>query len=251
MTWTTCWSRPARARRAVVIGGGLLGLEARERLWRSSGMRRHRGASARHAHGPAARRGGRGTLLRESLRGARHRLPPGGEHARLRGRGPCQRVRLEDGARTGGRPGGHGGGYHAPHRAGAAPAPWPATAASWSTTRCRPTIRPSTRSANACSIAADLRAGGAAVGAGAGLCACTWPSVGVSRYRGSRPVSPAQDQRHRGIFRGRPGAAGRRANRSCYADHAAGVYKRLWLEDNKVCGAVLFGDAREPPRYAT
>ena len=35
-----------------------------------------------------------------------------------------------------------------------------------------------------------------------------------------------------------------------YADHAAGVYKRLWLKDNRLLAAVLFGDTRSAAHYA-
>ena len=77
-TSTRCSRRRRDGRRAVVIGGGLLGLEAAHGLL-AARHARDRGAPARHAHGAAARCAGR-RAAEGGAGEARHRIP----HARAR-----------------------------------------------------------------------------------------------------------------------------------------------------------------------
>ena len=72
---------------------------------------------------------------------------------------------------------------------------------------------------------------------------------GVTRYRGSRPASQLKvsgiDVFSAGDMADLKGAESIR-----FADHAAGVYKRLWLKNNRVLAAVLFGYTRAAGQYA-
>jgi len=86
-------------KKAAVIGGGLLGLEAANGLM-ANGM--EVGADAEEVAG-----------------GAGHEVPHGGADRRGAGRCPCARVEIRRRFRAGSRPGGDGGGHPAQHRAGA------------------------------------------------------------------------------------------------------------------------------------
>jgi nitrite reductase (NADH) large subunit len=81
------------------------------------------------------------------------------------------------------------------------------------------------------------------------VCAAHLAERGVTRYRGSRPASQLKvsgiDVFSAGNLTGLQGAESIR-----FADHGAGIYRRLWLRDNRVLAAVLFGDTRAAARYA-
>jgi nitrite reductase (NADH) large subunit len=81
------------------------------------------------------------------------------------------------------------------------------------------------------------------------VCAAHLAEKGVTRYRGSKPSSQLKvsgiDVFSAGDFSKLGSAESIR-----YADHAAGVYKRLWLKDNRLLAAVLFGDTRSAAHYA-
>jgi nitrite reductase (NADH) large subunit len=81
------------------------------------------------------------------------------------------------------------------------------------------------------------------------VCAAHLAERGVTRYRGSQPVSQLKVS---GIEVFSAGDLSRVSGAESirYADRAAGVYKRLWLRDNRVQAAVLFGDARDAVRFA-
>ncbi len=120
----------------------------------------------------------------------------------------------------------------------------PAIAASWSTTRCRPMTRPSTPWASACSIAARLSVSWRRCGSRRASVRSTSPK---SACRASRAPSMPRSSRCRASRCSRRAISPRRADRESLvlSDKRRGVYKRMVLENNKVCGAVLFGDVRE------
>jgi len=73
------------------------------------------------------------------------------------------------------------------------------------------------------------------------VCAGHLAEKGVTRYRGSKPSSQLKvsgiDVFSAGDIADLKGAESIR-----YADRAAGIYKRLWVKDNRVLAAVLYGD---------
>jgi NAD(P)H-dependent nitrite reductase small subunit len=81
------------------------------------------------------------------------------------------------------------------------------------------------------------------------VCAAHLAERGVARYRGSQPASQLKvsgiDVFSAGNLHGVEGAESIR-----FADLAAGIYKRLWLRDNRLQAAVLFGDTRNAAWYA-
>jgi nitrite reductase (NADH) large subunit len=81
------------------------------------------------------------------------------------------------------------------------------------------------------------------------VCAAHLAERGVTRYRGS---SPASQLKVSGIDLYSAGEHAKNAGADSirYADRAAGVYKRLWLKDNRLQAAVLFGDTRNAGWYA-
>jgi nitrite reductase (NADH) large subunit len=81
------------------------------------------------------------------------------------------------------------------------------------------------------------------------VCAAHLAERGVTRYRGSKPASQLKVSGI-DVFSAGDIAALQGAESIRFADHAAGVYKRLWLRDNRVLAAVLFGDTRSAARYA-
>ena len=193
--------RSGAGRRAVVIGGGLLGLEAAHGL-------RLRGMHVTVVHlldtlmerqldAPA------GALLKAALekRGIEFRMRAktqailGGERVTR-----CE-VRQRRG--SGGGPRGHGRRRAAEHRAGEEARISPATAASSSTTRCRPTTRPSTPSANACSIAARPSAWWRRCGSRRASARSTSPRSACRASRGAVNCHAAQGVRHRSVLRRR------------------------------------------------
>jgi nitrite reductase (NADH) large subunit len=236
----------ADARRAVVIGGGLLGLEAASGL-RKQGLevtvvhiRSH--VMDRQLDFEAA------ALLRTSMesRGIAFRLAA---HTQaLEGNGRVQVVRLEDGSSIA--------------------ADLVIVAAG---------ITPRTDLARACGLHCDrgilvddtlqtfdpaIYAVGECVqhrGNTYGLVAPLWEQArvcaahlaerGVTRYRGSQPNSQLKVS---GIEVFSAGDHGKQAAAETirYSDRAAGIYRRLWLRDNRLQAAVLFGDTRNSGWYA-
>ena len=81
------------------------------------------------------------------------------------------------------------------------------------------------------------------------VCAAHLAERGVSRYRGSQPVSQLKVS---GIEVFSAGDHGKHAAAETirYSDRAAGIYRRLWLKDNRLQAAVLFGDTRNSGWYA-
>ena len=134
-TSTPCWPRPRAARHAVVIGGGLLGLEAANGLLQR-GMDvtvvhirpAFDGAAARCAGGAAASRRARTT--RPANSGWR------AETSHLSRRDSCQRRAACATAASCRGSGGHGSRGATEYRACQARRVFPATAACWSTIRC-------------------------------------------------------------------------------------------------------------------
>ena len=76
----------------------------------------------------------------------------------------------------------------------------------------------------------------------------TWPSAGVRGYRASRAVHAAQGDRHRCVLgrrlRARPGSES-----LVLRDPKRGIYKRLVIENDRIRGAVLYGDIRDSGWY--
>lgn len=81
------------------------------------------------------------------------------------------------------------------------------------------------------------------------VCAAHLAERGVTRYRGSRPASQLKVSGI-DVFSAGDLSQLRSAESIRYADHAAGIYKRLWLRDNRVLAAVLFGDTRAAGQLA-
>jgi NAD(P)H-dependent nitrite reductase small subunit len=81
------------------------------------------------------------------------------------------------------------------------------------------------------------------------VCAAHLAEHGGTRYRGSRPSSQLKVSGIEVFSAGDPaGAAGAESIR--YADHAGGIYKRLWISDNRLRAVVLYGDTRNAAWYA-
>jgi nitrite reductase (NADH) large subunit len=235
-----------QARRAVVIGGGLLGLEA------ASGLARHGLAvTVIHLRDRVMDRqldAEAGELLQRSMeaRGIAFRMAA--QTQALEGEGHVQCVRLADGS-----------GIDADMVVVAAG------------------ITPRTGLARECGLACDrgilvddtlqtfdpaIYAVGECVqhrGTTYGLVAPLWEQArvcaahlaerGVTRYRGSPPASQLKVS---GIEVYSAGDLAKLAGAESlrYADRASGIYKRLWLRDNRLQAAVLFGDTRQAARYA-
>jgi nitrite reductase (NADH) large subunit len=235
-----------QASRAVVIGGGLLGLEA------ASGLARHGLAVTvvhlrervmdRQLDAEAAE------LLQLSMEARGIAFCMSGQTQKLEGEGRVQRVVLADGRSL--------------------EADLVVVAAG---------ITPRTGLARECGLACDrgilvddtlqtfdpaIYAVGECVqhrGTTYGLVAPLWEQArvcaahlaerGVTRYRGSPPASQLKVS---GIDVYSAGDLGKLAGTESlrFADRGAGIYKRLWLKDNRLQAAVLFGDTREASRYA-
>jgi len=118
------------------------------------------------------------------------------------------------------------------------------TAASWSTPPCAPAIPTSSHSANAprpigqvFGLVAPLYRDGRHCGRAAG------------RRRGvevqvERDCDQAQGHRNQPVL-GRRFREPRIARRSCCATPRAAVYRRLVLKDNRIIGAVMYGDTSD------
>ena len=80
------------------------------------------------------------------------------------------------------------------------------------------------------------------------VCAIHLAEVGVSRYRGSVPATQLKvagiELYSAGEF-----AAGKGAEALILQDHRNGIYKRLVIRDNRLRGAVLYGDAKDGSWY--
>jgi NAD(P)H-dependent nitrite reductase small subunit len=235
-----------RARRAVVIGGGLLGLEA------ASGLAKHGLAVTvvhlrdrvmdRQLDAEAA------ALLRQSMEARGIRFCMSARTAAFEGEGRVQQVRMEDG------------------RVIEADLVVVATG-----------ITPRTGLARECGLHCDrgilvddtlqtfdpsIYAVGECVqhrGTTYGLVAPLWEQArvcaahlaerGVTRFRGSRPSSQLKVSGI-DVFSAGDISQLRSADSIRFADPAAGVYKRLWLRDNRVLAAVLFGDTSAAAQLA-
>jgi nitrite reductase (NADH) large subunit len=81
------------------------------------------------------------------------------------------------------------------------------------------------------------------------VCAAHLAERGVARYRGSQPSSQLKVSGI-DVFSAGNLAELRGAESIRYADHASGIYKRLWLRDNRVLAAVMFGDTRAAAQIA-
>jgi nitrite reductase (NADH) large subunit len=81
------------------------------------------------------------------------------------------------------------------------------------------------------------------------VCAAHLAERGVMRYRGSKPASQLKVSGIE-VFSAGDITQVRNTESIRYADHAAGVYKRLWLRENRVLAAVLFGDTRAAAQLA-
>jgi NAD(P)H-dependent nitrite reductase small subunit len=81
------------------------------------------------------------------------------------------------------------------------------------------------------------------------VCAAHLAERGVTRYRGSQPVSQLKVSGIE-VFSAGDHSKHAAAETIRYSDRAAGVYRRLWLKDNRLQAAVLFGDTRNSGWYA-
>jgi nitrite reductase (NADH) large subunit len=238
--------KAAAARRAVVIGGGLLGLEAASGL-RKQGLQvtvvhiRDR-LMDRQLDDEAA------GLLRDSMEARGISFCLAARTAAFEGDACVQQVRMEDGR--------------------VVPADLVVVASG---------ITPRTDLARECGLHCDrgilvddtlqtydpaIYAVGECVqhrGATFGLVAPLWEQArvcaahlaerGVARYRGSQPVSQLKVS---GIEVFSAGDHGRHAVAETirYCDRGTGVYRRLWIKDSRLQAAVLFGDTRNAGWYA-
>jgi NAD(P)H-dependent nitrite reductase small subunit len=234
------------ARRAVVIGGGLLGLEAASGL-RKQGLEvtvvhiRDR-VMDRQLDDEAA------ACLRASMEGRGIGFCLSARTAAFEGEEHVQQVRMEDGR--------------------CLPADLVVVAAG---------ITPRTELARSCGLHCDrgilvddtlqtydpaIYAVGECVqhrGTTYGLVAPLWEQArvcaahlaerGVTRYRGSQPASQLKVSGI-DVFSAGDHVKHSAAETIRYSDRAAGVYRRLWLKDNRVQAAVLFGDTRNAGWYA-
>jgi nitrite reductase (NADH) large subunit len=80
------------------------------------------------------------------------------------------------------------------------------------------------------------------------VCATHLAELGIARYRGSVTSTQLKvtgiDLFSAGDYIGGPGTES-----LVMRDAKRGVYKRLVIQDNKVCGAVLYGDVKDGPWY--
>jgi nitrite reductase (NADH) large subunit len=81
------------------------------------------------------------------------------------------------------------------------------------------------------------------------VCAAHLAEHGGTRYRGSQPVSQLKVSGIE-VFSAGDHSKHAAAETIRYSDRAAGVYRRLWLKDNRLKAAVLFGDTRNSGWYA-
>lgn len=238
--------KAADARKAVVIGGGLLGLEA------ASGLRKHGlDVTVVHIRGHVMDKqldSEAAALLRKSMEARGIRFKLSARTKALEGEGHVSAVRFEDG--------------------GSEAADLVIVAAG---------ITPRTDLARACGLHCDrgilvddtlqtfdpaIYAVGECVqhrGTTYGLVAPLWEQArvcaahlaerGVTRYRGSQPVSQLKVSGIE-VFSAGDHSKFPAAETIRYADTTAGIYRRLWLKDGRLQAAVLFGDTRNSGWYA-
>ena len=201
----------------------------------------------RHADGAPARRAGRARCCEPALETRGIEVPHAARRPRRSwARSASARVRFEDGERSDGGPGRDGGGRAAEHRA-----------RKTAGLRCDrgilvddtlQTYDPaSTPSASACSTAGSTFGLVAPLWEQARVCAAHLAESGVSRYRGSLHRDAAQGDGHRGVLGRRFRRDARSAKSLVLRDPRRGIYKRLVFADNRLRGAVLYGDARDGP----
>ncbi len=233
-------------KKAVVIGGGLLGLEAANALLKQ-------GMQVTVVHlletlmerqlDPVAAQ-----LLKQSLekRGLQFHMPA--KTTAILGTDRVQRrsVRGRNHHRSG--PGRHGRRHSSEHRSGSCAPACDATVACWSTTRCKRSIPACTPSANASSIETTPTAWSPrsmSKPASARLISPSMASVDIAARCCPRiSKSPASICSPPATFLGGPGSEA-----LVLRDAKRGIYKRIVLEGNKVRGAVLYGDTRDGAWY--
>jgi nitrite reductase (NADH) large subunit len=81
------------------------------------------------------------------------------------------------------------------------------------------------------------------------VCAAHLAERGVARFRGSRPAAQLKVSGI-AVFSVGDHARVTGAESIRYADAAAGVYMRLWVRDNRLQAAILYGDTRNAAWYA-
>jgi nitrite reductase (NADH) large subunit len=81
------------------------------------------------------------------------------------------------------------------------------------------------------------------------VCAAHLAERGVTRYRGSKPSSQLKVSGI-DVFSAGDINAIRGAESIRFTDRAAGIYKRLWLKDNRLLAAVLYGDTRAAAQFS-
>ena len=94
-----------------------------------------------------------------------------------------------------------------------------------------------------------LRPGRAAVRAGATCARRIWRSSASAATRGSLRVDAAQGDAASTCSPPAISSAAQRSEALVLRDAKRGIYKRLVIEDNKVRGAVLYGDVKDGPWY--
>ena len=82
----------------------------------------------------------------------------------------------------------------------------------------------------------------------ASVCATHLAEFGIGRYRGSL-VSTQLKVTGIDLFSAGDFIGGPRSEALVLRDAKRGIYKRLVIEDNKVRGAVLYGDVKDGPWY--
>ena len=234
---------------AVVIGGGLLGLEAANGL-KVRGMEVTVVHLMPTADGAPARRGG-GRHAAEVAGGARaSSLLTEAQTAGYRGRERQGRaVRFKDGDASSRPTWSSWPSASARTPRSRKQAGLTATAASWSTTRCRRTIRASMRSASASSHR----------GIAYGLVAPLFEH-GQGLRQPPRPTSASAATRARvtstklkvtgiDLFSAGDFTGGEDTEEIVLRDAGRGVYKKLVMKDDKLVGAVLYGDTVDGAWY--
>ena len=226
----------------MVIGGGLLGLEA------AAGLEQQ-GMDVTVVHlmptlmerqlDPAA-----GYLLQQAIEARGIKVITKANTKAILGDGKVEAVELDDGTRDPGRPRRHGGRHPAERMARQGGGPRRSSAASWSTTTCAPPIPTSSRSANAPSSADSVY----------GLVAPLYEMarVAAAQLAGDDAASFVHADtptklKVTGIdlFSAGDFADGEDREEIVLRDAARGVYKRLVLKDNRIIGAVLYGETAD------
>jgi nitrite reductase (NADH) large subunit len=80
------------------------------------------------------------------------------------------------------------------------------------------------------------------------VCATHLAEFGIGRYSGSL-VSTQLKVTGINLFSAGDFIGGTRSEALVLKDAKRGIYKRLVIEDNKICGAVLYGDVKDGPWY--